>query len=149
MKQVLADLTMEEMKAFAAELGEKPFRGKQLFQWVSRGASSFDEMTDLSRALRAKLAAFAVVRGVHVEAAQEDPQDGTRKFLFGLDADGVGAVGGGGGQHVHVHRGRQHLSVLVVGVVAADLRAAGCGPDAGLRRAVQAVKSLDERVDSI
>ena len=88
MKQVLADLTMEEMKAFAAELGEKPLRGKQLFQWVSRGASSFDEMTDLSRALRAKLAAFAVVRGVHVEAAQEDPEDGTRKFLFGLDADG-------------------------------------------------------------
>ena len=46
MKQDLLDLNREEMNAFAAELGEKPFRGKQLFQWVSRGASSFDEMTD-------------------------------------------------------------------------------------------------------
>ena len=44
-----------------------------------------------------------------------------------LEADGVGAVGGGAGRKIQVHRRGQHPSVLVVGVVAADLRAARCG----------------------
>ena len=44
-----------------------------------------------------------------------------------LEADGVGAVGGGAGGKIQVHRRGQHPAVLVVGVVAADLRAARCG----------------------
>ena len=36
MKQNLLDFNLDEMKAFAAALGEKPYRGKQLFQWIHR-----------------------------------------------------------------------------------------------------------------
>ena len=42
----LLGMTTEELKAFAVELGEKPFRGKQLFKWISRGVRDFNMMTD-------------------------------------------------------------------------------------------------------
>ena len=53
--QQLLGMTIEELKQFAVEMGEKPFRGKQIFIWLNRGAQSFDEMTDLPKALREKL----------------------------------------------------------------------------------------------
>ena len=40
------------MQDFLVQMGEKPFRAKQIFAWVYRGARSFDEMTDISKALR-------------------------------------------------------------------------------------------------
>ena len=83
MKQDLLDLTMEEMKQFVVDLGEKPFRGKQVFQWLYRSAASFDEMTDLPKAFREKLAEHAVIGRLELMDVQEDPADGTRKFLFG------------------------------------------------------------------
>ena len=46
----------EELKEIAAALGEKPFRGKQLFEWVhGKQAVSIDEMTNLSQQFREKL----------------------------------------------------------------------------------------------
>src|SRR5258707_551749 len=52
------DLTHPELEAFMAGLGEKRFRADQVFQWLhARGARSWDEMTDLGRTLRARLAA--------------------------------------------------------------------------------------------
>ncbi|MBQ6401869.1 MAG: 23S rRNA (adenine(2503)-C(2))-methyltransferase RlmN [Firmicutes bacterium] len=87
MKQNLLDFNLDEMKAFAAALGEKPYRGKQLFQWIHRGAGSFDEMTDLPAAFREKLKEEADITPARVIRRQEDPTDGTRKFLFEL-ADG-------------------------------------------------------------
>lgn len=83
--QNLLGMTTEELKLFAAELGEKPFRGKQLFAWICRGAGSFDEMTDLSKAFREKLKANARIGGCTVEKMQMDRTDGTRKFLFRAD----------------------------------------------------------------
>ncbi len=82
MKKDLLELNMEEMKAFAAEQGEKPFRGKQIFQWIYRGASSFEEMSDLSKDLRQRLAEVASLEPVNLAGVQEDPKDGTKKFLF-------------------------------------------------------------------
>lgn len=87
MKKDLLNLTMEEMKQFAAVLGEKPYRGKQVFQWICRGADSFDEMTDLPKAFRQKLEEAARIRCLELLDVQEDPEDGTRKFLFGTDGD--------------------------------------------------------------
>ncbi|MDO4518454.1 MAG: 23S rRNA (adenine(2503)-C(2))-methyltransferase RlmN, partial [Bacillota bacterium] len=86
-------LTIKELKDFAVEIGEKPFRGKQLFLWLSRGASSFDEMTDLSKALRKKLnrlseAGEISIGGCTVAQVQEDRKDGTRKFLFRVGKQG-------------------------------------------------------------
>ena len=85
MKKNLLGLTIEELKEFAAELGEKPFRGKQLFKWVNRGITDFEEMTDFSKALRAKLSSAAYVGSLKTLNVQKDTKDGTRKFLFGLE----------------------------------------------------------------
>lgn len=81
----LMGLTIEEMKEFAAELGEKPFRGKQLFKWVSRGVTDFDEMTDFSKELRGKLKLAAHIGSLKVLKVQQDRRDGTRKLLLGLE----------------------------------------------------------------
>lgn len=85
MKKNLLGLTIEELKDFAAELGEKPFRGKQLFKWIDRGVTDFEEMTDFSKTLRAKLQDAACVGSLDVLRVQKDHKDGTRKFLFGLE----------------------------------------------------------------
>ncbi len=91
-KRDLLGMTIEEMKAFATELGEKPFRGKQIFQWVHRGAASFDEMTDLPKKLREKLEKEARIGSLALLEVQEDPEDGTRKFLFGTAEEGIESV---------------------------------------------------------
>ena len=92
MKQDLLDLTIEEMKSFAAALGEKPYRGKQVFQWIYRGAAGFEEMTDLPKAFRARLAEEAFIGLPEVLEEQVDPADGTRKFLFGYPDAAVESV---------------------------------------------------------
>ena len=89
----LLGMTIEELKRFAVEMGEKPFRGKQLFIWVNRGVRSFDEMTDLPKAFREKLEGCARIGGCRAIEVQEDPGDGTRKFLFeAAGGDGAGAA---------------------------------------------------------
>ena len=89
----LQGLTIEELKQFAAELGEAPFRGKQLFKWIHKGARDFSVMTDFSEKLREKLQQNAYIGGVSVEKIQHDKKDGTRKFLYGLqDGNAVEGV---------------------------------------------------------
>lgn len=84
MKQNLLDMTIEELKAFAAEMGEKPFRGKQLFKWIHSGVESFDEMTNLPAAFREKLQENACINGVEIIRSQKDSLDGTEKYLYKL-----------------------------------------------------------------
>lgn len=57
----IKSMNLAEMSAYFKELGEPAFRAKQVFQWLHRGVSSFDEMTNLSKALREKLAAACVL----------------------------------------------------------------------------------------
>ncbi|MGX8774474.1 MAG: 23S rRNA (adenine(2503)-C(2))-methyltransferase RlmN [Bacillota bacterium] len=85
--QNLLGMTIEELKQFAARMGEKPFRGKQIFIWLSRGMQSFDEMTDLPKSLREKLEGCACIGGCRAIQVQEDESDGTRKILFESAAD--------------------------------------------------------------
>ena len=92
MKRDLLGMTMEECKAFATEMGEKPFRGKQLFVWVNRGVRSFDEMTDLPKGFRQKLTESAVISRTEILDQQIDKQDGTRKFLFDFGGDAAEGV---------------------------------------------------------
>ena len=94
----LLGMTIDELKQFAVEMGEKPFRGKQLFIWLNRGARSFDEMTDLPKSLREKLEGCAEtgeaqIGGCAAIKVQEDPGDGTRKFLFEAAAGNSSAAG--------------------------------------------------------
>lgn len=81
----LADLTLEEMKEVFTEMGEPPFRAKQVFSWIYKGAISFDQMTNLPESLRDKLKKTAVLHSLEILQMQESRQDGTRKYLFGLE----------------------------------------------------------------
>jgi len=70
--------------AFCRDLGEKPFRATQLMKWIYQfGVDDFAAMTNLSKALRARLSEVAEVRPPEVVLDREDP-DGTRKWLLRL-----------------------------------------------------------------
>ena len=83
----IKSMTQEELTAWLKELGEPAFRAKQIFRWLYRGVRSFDEMTDLSKALREKLAGAALLTPPTVARKQMSAQDGTIKYLWEL-ADG-------------------------------------------------------------
>jgi len=68
-----------------ALLSEKPFRARQIFQWLGRGVVCFDEMTDLSSALREKLAARFSLTVPRLLEKQVSALDGTIKYLWGFD----------------------------------------------------------------
>ncbi|MGC9456179.1 MAG: 23S rRNA (adenine(2503)-C(2))-methyltransferase RlmN [Halothiobacillaceae bacterium] len=80
----LLGMTLEQLKAWYVELGEKPFRAVQTMKWLhQRRVDDFDEMTDLARSLRAKLKAQASVSLPEVLVDQRSA-DGTRKFVLRL-----------------------------------------------------------------
>ena len=85
----LLDYDLDALLAWFSELGEKPFRARQVMRWMHReGCDDFDAMTDVAKALRAKLKGEAEIRA---PALLQDScsDDGTRKWLFD--------VGGGNG----------------------------------------------------
>ena len=82
MPQNLLDFDLEELTAWFADLGEKPFRARQVFHWIHQaGVADFAQMTDLAKSLREKLQQHAVVAAPHVNFAHTSA-DGTRKWLF-------------------------------------------------------------------
>ncbi len=85
-KQNLLDLDREGMERFFAEtLGEKRFRAHQIMKWIHhRYVTDFNEMTDLGKALRAKLEAHAEVRVPQVQF-EKPSTDGTHKWLLAMD----------------------------------------------------------------
>src|SRR5438094_2514357 len=77
----LLDFDPAQLVAYCAELGEKPFRAKQLQRWIHQfGAANFDDMTDLAKSLREKLKARAEVRAPDI-ISDHTSLDGTRKWL--------------------------------------------------------------------
>ncbi len=84
MKINLMDLSQEEMAALAIEFGEPKFRGKQIFEWIHRGAEDFDEMTNLSKSLREKLREHTFIGSPKIEEKYVSRLDGTRKYLLRL-----------------------------------------------------------------
>ena len=83
----LLDLNRAALEAFFVAHGEKPFRAKQLMQWVhQRGIGEFAEMTDMSKSLREFLAAHCCIELPRVLDAQHS-SDGTRKWLLAVDDD--------------------------------------------------------------
>ena len=79
----LLGLPEGELESFVVELGEKPFRARQILSWIyQRGVLDFDAMTDLSKSLRLLLKERACVE-LPVEESRHDSADGTVKWLFG------------------------------------------------------------------
>ena len=82
----LKGLSIAELEAFVVALGEQPYRGRQLFEWIyHRGAARFAEMSDLSAALRARLETEATIGSLAVRDEKRSAADGTTKLLFGLE----------------------------------------------------------------
>ncbi|MDY7547650.1 23S rRNA (adenine(2503)-C(2))-methyltransferase RlmN [Glaciimonas sp. CA11.2] len=78
----LLDLDPAQLVDYCGELGEKPFRAKQLLRWIHQfGASDFDAMTDLAKSLRDKLATRAMIAAPAV-ISDHISTDGTRKWLL-------------------------------------------------------------------
>ncbi len=79
----LRALLETEIVSLVEDLGEPAFRGRQLFHWIQkRGARSFDEMTTLSKSLRAKLADQFEFGGIAGVVSEKTSTDGSAKFLF-------------------------------------------------------------------
>ena len=82
-----------ELEAEIIKLGEPKFRASQVFRWLSRGAESFEEMTDLSKGLRAKLTERFFLTPPTVLRKQVSAEDGTIKYLWQLsDGNAVETV---------------------------------------------------------
>lgn len=82
MKTNLLNYDLAGLTELFAQMGQKPFRAKQVMRWIHQAcAADFDDMTDLAKALRAKLNAEAEIGIPGLMAAQES-RDGTRKWLL-------------------------------------------------------------------
>ena len=86
----LLDFDLDGLTAYCEGLGEKRFRATQLYRWIhQKGAADFEQMSDLAKSLRSKLAGAAEVRGLD-RISEHVSADGTIKWLF--DVGGGNAV---------------------------------------------------------
>ena len=77
-------MTVEELKGLMAELGEKPFRAKQIYSWLHEHlVTSYDEMENIPKSLRQKLEQYPITV-LETLDVQISKIDGTRKYLFRL-----------------------------------------------------------------
>ena len=80
----IKSMTLPELRGFLQGMGEPAFRGKQVFSWLSRGVTSFDEMSNLPLALRKRLKEICVLSVPNVARKQVSARDGTIKYLWEL-----------------------------------------------------------------
>ena len=83
----IKSMTLPELRDFFQSMGEPAFRGKQVFSWLSRGVTSFEEMSNLPAALRRRLEETCVLAAPKAARKQVSARDGTIKYLWEL-ADG-------------------------------------------------------------
>ena len=84
-KTNLKGLTQTELEEFVLSIGEKKFRGQQLFDWLyNKEAVSFDDMSTFSKPLRSKLNETASIDTLELITFQKSSSDNTTKFLFQL-----------------------------------------------------------------
>ena len=80
----IKSLYLEELEALLKEMGEPKFRASQIFKWLHSGATSFEEMTNLSKELRIKLSEKCYIANVEIVRRLESRLDGTVKYLYRL-----------------------------------------------------------------
>jgi len=81
---ILKSMTLPELTAAIKELGQPAFRGKQVYTWLHKGVRSYEEMTNLPKALRDTLAEKYPINAPEVVRKQESKKDGTIKYLWKL-----------------------------------------------------------------
>ena len=80
-KMELLSLTPDELTEWVKQQGQGAFRARQIYEWLMRGAD-FDEMTNLSLALRRELAEKAVAMPLRIREVHTSQLDGTEKYLY-------------------------------------------------------------------
>ena len=82
----IKSMDLDELKTFVKEMNEPEFRAKQLFEWMHKSLiSSFDECTNLSKALREKLKESTSLTNLKAVEVFKSKLDGTQKYLFALE----------------------------------------------------------------
>ncbi len=83
-KKDIRDLSLEELTAYMLEIGEKKFRAQQVYDWIwKKQVQSFDEMQNVNKDLRKKLAEVYSFHRVRIDASYKS-SDGTMKYAFTL-----------------------------------------------------------------
>ena len=86
----IKSLDLNELTEFLESLGEKAFRAKQIYQWIhEKQVNTFEEMTNVSKALREKLSEESFLVSLEKVDVQISKIDGTRKYLFALEDGNV------------------------------------------------------------
>jgi 23S rRNA (adenine2503-C2)-methyltransferase len=80
----IKSMNLEEITELFKSMGEQAFRGKQVFTWLHKGVTSFDDMSNLSKSLREKLKENCFITAPKVARKQVSKQDGTIKYLWEL-----------------------------------------------------------------
>ncbi len=139
----LKDFSVDELAARLSELGEPGYRARQVLRWVyQKGAESFAEMSDLSRALRSALGeSFRIGRPRLLRLARS--ADGTRKFLFELED-------GGRIESVLIPaEGSDRLTLCISSQVGCGMGCTFCATATlGLRRGLRAPEIVDQVLEA-
>ena len=86
----IKSLTLEELTEAIRQMGDKPFRAKQIYQWLHQKlVADFDEMSNLSKPLREKLKEQFTLTALYPADVKISQIDGTRKYLFRLEDGNV------------------------------------------------------------
>lgn len=86
----IKSLTLEELTEAIRQMGDKPFRAKQIYQWLHQKlVTDFDEMSNLSKSLREKLKEQFTLTVLYPADVKISQIDGTRKYLFRLEDGNV------------------------------------------------------------
>ena len=80
----LKSMTLPQLQGVFKEMGEPAFRAKQVYQWLHKGVRTYDEMTNISQALRQRLAESYPIHAPEAVRKQESQRDGTIKYLWKL-----------------------------------------------------------------
>jgi len=92
-KKEIRSLLPDELRRELVDMGETPFRGGQIFDWLHKGVRSFDEMTNLPRILRQQLDERFAIAVPEIARKQRSATDGTVKYLWRLsDQNAVESV---------------------------------------------------------
>ncbi len=148
----LKNLEYKELEEFVIGLGEKKYRAAQLFKWLHSGVTSYDAMTDISKAFREKLKEISYVSSLEIEQKHISKLDGTVKYLFRLpDGNSIESV---------VIRYKHGLTICISSQVGCRMGCRFCASTIGglyrsltageiLNQLLFAEKDLGERISNI
>ena len=140
----IKSMTIDELKDLMTQIGDKPFRAKQIYSWLHEHlVTSYEEMTNLPKALKEKLRDYPIT-ALEMVDVQISKIDGTRKYLFRLhDGNVIESV---------LMRYKHGNSVCISSQVGCRMGCRFCASTiGGLTRNLQASEMLDQiyRIQSL